>query len=118
MTTAEAPAPITKAPAVTVKHTPRKGAGWAVAETGHFRLFHATTPEAAEKLLRIAESARVAMARKWFGEEAGEWSPRCEVYVHADADAYAKATARPTQEPGHSTFEFARGTSAYAFTFG
>lgn len=93
-----------------IKHTPRQGTGWAVAETAHFRLHHTTTDAAAEALVKIAEAARVEMARRWFGEAAGEWSPRCDIYVHATAEAYAKATGRPTEEPGHSTFEFARGT--------
>src|SRR5204863_3822904 len=30
------------------------------------------------------------------------WAPRCDVYLHASAAAYAKATGKPVDGPGHS----------------
>jgi tetratricopeptide (TPR) repeat protein len=97
------------APAVSVKHTPRVGNGWAKAETTNFRIFHATDEEAAEKIARVAEATRVNMTRKWFGEEATDWSPRCDVYVHPSGQGYAKATGAPATAPGHSTIKQENG---------
>jgi hypothetical protein len=88
---------------VEVRHTPRQGGGWAVAETTNFRIFHRTTRETAARGARVAEATRVAMARKWFGEAPAGWSPRCDVYLHATAQDYARATGAQAWSPGHST---------------
>jgi hypothetical protein len=86
-----------------VKHTPAQGAGWAIAETANFRIFHRQSPDFAEKVAHIAESARVAMSRKWFGDMPPAWTPRCDVYLHATAKEYSQATPAPSWSPGHST---------------
>jgi hypothetical protein len=87
---------------VEVRHGKGQG-GWSVAETANFRVFHKTTPEAAARAARFAEATRVAMARKWFGEAPAGWSPRCDVYLHATAQDYARATGAQPWSPGHST---------------
>ena len=92
-------------PAVTVKHTPRVGNGWAKAETTNFRIFHAADEQTAEKIAQVAEATRVTMTRKWFGEEPTDWSPRCDVYVYPTKEGYAKSTAAPLASPGHSRIE-------------
>jgi hypothetical protein len=86
-----------------VRHTAAQGSGWAVAETTNFRIFHRQAPEFAEKVALIAESTRVAMARKWFGEVPPAWTPRCDVYLYATAQEYTRATPAPSWSPGHST---------------
>jgi hypothetical protein len=88
---------------IEVKHSPRQGGGWARAETTNFRIFHATSPETAERAARVAEATRLAMTRKWFGEAPATWSPRCDIYLHSTAQDYSKATGAPAQTPGHST---------------
>src|SRR5262249_47581915 len=98
------------APPVEVKHTPRKGAGWAVAETANFRIVHTQSQETAERVARTAEATRVTMARRWFGEAPAPWSPRCDVYLHANGADYAKATGHPAQSPGHTTISLDKGT--------
>jgi tetratricopeptide (TPR) repeat protein len=97
------------APAVNVKHTPRVGNGWARAETTNVRIFHATDEPTAEKIARVAEATRVNMTRKWFGEEAADWTPRCDVYVYPTGQGYAKATGAPATAPGHSTIKQENG---------
>jgi hypothetical protein len=92
-----------EAPAVEVRHAPRQGQGWAVAETANFRIFHNQSHELAERVARVAESTRSAMARKWFGDNSGAWNPRCDVYVHATGQDYSRATGVPATSPGHST---------------
>ncbi len=62
----------------------------------------------AERVARIAERTRAAMARKWFGEDAAPWSPRCNIYLYATAEEYARATGAPAMHPGHSRMEFDR----------
>ncbi|MBY0232168.1 MAG: hypothetical protein K2W96_23060 [Gemmataceae bacterium] len=66
---------------VDVRHTPREGTGWALAETANFRVFHAATEAQAARAARLAEAARTAMARKWLGEVPPAWVPRCDIYL-------------------------------------
>jgi hypothetical protein len=94
---------------VEVKHTPRKGGGWALAETANFRVFHTQSPEQAERVARAAESARLALAGKWLGEAPPAWSPRCDIYLHPNRTDYARATAAPESNPGHSTIKLEEG---------
>jgi hypothetical protein len=94
---------------IEVRHTPRKGAGWALAETTNFRIFHAQSAEQAERVARAAETARATMARKWLGEKLPVWSPRCDVYLHPTMTDYARATGKPEWSPGHSTLKLEGG---------
>jgi hypothetical protein len=88
---------------VEVRHVDRQADGWAVAETANFRVFHNQSREVAERVAQVAERTRAAMQRKWFGEAAGDWSPRCDLYVYATAQDYSQATGVPASSPGHST---------------
>jgi hypothetical protein len=91
-------------PAVAVRHTPRQpNQSYAVAETANFRIFHNQTREVAERAARAVEATRAAMSRKWFGDDGGTWNPRCDVYLHANAQDYSRATGVPATSPGHST---------------
>jgi tetratricopeptide (TPR) repeat protein len=94
---------------VEVKHTGAGGSGWSVAETPNFRVFHKQPRASAERAARIAEATRTAMTRKWFGEIPAAWSPRCDVYLHATATDYARATGAPAGSPGHSTMSLDGG---------
>jgi hypothetical protein len=95
---------------VEVRHTPRQDGGWAKAETANFRIFHTRTPEYAERAARIAEATRLAMSRKWFGDVPAPWSPRCDIYLHANLQAYKQATGAPDWlgVRGHSTLSHER----------
>jgi hypothetical protein len=88
---------------VEVKHTPAQGNRWAEAESANFRIIHRQSTELAEKVARIAESTRTAMSKKWFGDVPPAWSPKCTIYLHADADEYSRLTGAPRSHPGHST---------------
>ena len=94
---------------VEIRHTPRQQNGWAIAETANFRVYHTLQESEADRIIRIAEHTRVRMTRKWFGEEPQNWSPRCEVFIHANGGAYAKATGAPANAPGHSTISLESG---------
>jgi hypothetical protein len=94
---------------VTIQHTPRQGSGWALAETAHFRVFHATSVELAEKACRLAEATRAAMARKWFGNTLPAWTPRCDIYLHPTIKGYIQAGGREGS-PGHSSITLSQDT--------
>jgi hypothetical protein len=97
-------------PAVAVKHTPREGKGWALAETANFRVFHAQPQEAAEKAARLLEGTRAAMARKWLGAALPDWSPKCDVFLHPTSVGYMRAPGSPpAASPGHSTIQLDGG---------
>ena len=49
------------------------------------------------------------MSRKWFGEQPAAWSPRCDIFLHATGEGYAKETGAPAGAPGHSTIDLSSG---------
>jgi hypothetical protein len=87
---------------VAVRHVDRQPDGWAVAETANFRVFHNQSRDLAERVAQVAERTRSAMQRKWFGEASEDWSPRCDLYLHATAQEYSQARGVPANSPGHS----------------
>ncbi len=90
---------------IEVRHTPhQEGRSWAVAETADFRIYHNQSREIAERVARIAEAARAAAAKKWFGAPAPAWDEPCEIYLYASAEDYSLATGQPPQVAGHSSF--------------
>lgn len=100
--TAPAPAPKETA-AAKVKHTERDAGGWACAETANFRIYHTQPREVAEKAAQAAERTRTTISARWFGGFKDDWSPRCDIYLHASAQDYSQATGVPANSPGHST---------------
>ena len=94
---------------VTVRHGARTPEGWYVAETANFRIFHHQNRETAERAAQVAERTRLEMARKWLGEVEPAWNPRCDIYLHATAQDYSRATGVPANSPGHSTFHIEGG---------
>jgi hypothetical protein len=89
---------------IEIRHTPRgQGQAYALTETTNFRIYHNQPREVAEKAARVAEAARTAGYRKWFGDNGGTWNPRCDLYLHASAQDYTRATSQPPDCPGHSS---------------
>src|SRR5262245_15626427 len=43
------------------------------------------------------------MYERWAGPAGGNWSPRCEIYLHPTGADYAKTTGKPGEQCGHST---------------
>jgi hypothetical protein len=85
------------------------GAGWSVTQTANFRVFHKDAAEMAALLGQTAEQTRAATYRKWFGQAPSGWTPRCDIYLHANARDYSLVTGVPEAVPGHSTFQFDGG---------
>jgi hypothetical protein len=83
--------------------------GWEVAETANFRVLHRGQTALAADVGQTAEAARTAMYERWAGVPAAAWSPRCDIYLYATASDYSKATAKPSDGPGHSTVGITAG---------
>jgi hypothetical protein len=88
-----------------VQHKGRTKEGWQLAETAHFRIFHNQSKDYVEKVAAIAERTRKDMFRKWFNSDGPEWNPKCDIFLHANAQEYTRLTSVPSQSPGHSRFE-------------
>jgi hypothetical protein len=98
-----APAKADGGSAVTVRHAERGSNGWAVAETANFRVFHNETRDLAEQVARGAERTRLEVSRKWFNDDGEAWGSRCDLYLHATAQDYSRATGKPREWSAHST---------------
>ena len=72
-------------------------------ETANFRVLHNQPKDVAERAARVAEATRLAMSRKWFGDDGEVWNPRCDIYLFATADDYSRETKTTARSPGHST---------------
>jgi len=83
-------------PSATVNAIP---SGWKTIETSNFRILYQDQPEIAEEAGRMAEMSRHATFEKWSGPT-GRWTPRCDLYLHENATAFAVATKKPTNVPG------------------
>jgi tetratricopeptide (TPR) repeat protein len=88
-----------------VQHHPGSIQGWQMAETPHFRILHNQPRDFVEKAAHIAEHTRQEMYRKWFGNDGPEWTPKCDLYLHATAHDYSRLTGVPSTSPGHSRIE-------------
>ncbi len=92
-------------PTLEMRHVPAQGDGWATVETKNFRIWHNQPKEVAERAARVAEATRLAMSRKWFGDDGETWAKRCDVYLFATADDYSRGTNTTSRSPGHSTMD-------------
>src|SRR5262249_2624026 len=91
------------APEVVVRHAEHGANGWALAETANFRVFHNQARELAEQVARVAERTRTEMHKKWFGGTPEGGNPRCDIFLHANGQAYSQQTGKPAGSPGHSS---------------
>jgi hypothetical protein len=55
----------------------------------------------AQRVAEVAEHTRVAMQLKWFSGTS-VWTPKCDLYLHADGKQYSQATGQ-YNSPGHSS---------------
>ncbi len=77
--------------------------GWQTVETNNFRVLFQTAKKPAEDVSKAAEVLRTATFEKWFGPAGSNWSPRCDIWLHAGAAEYAKATNQSPASFGHSS---------------
>jgi hypothetical protein len=84
-------------------------AGWWVAESANFRVYHQEDSDLARKTARTAERARVAAYRKWFGKPAAAWQPRCDIFLHGSDSDYYQGLGLAAAPPGYSTIQMDAG---------
>lgn len=98
----------TGADAISVEHKGKNAQGWQTAETAHFRVLHrGEDQDFVDKVARTAEKTRRDMFRKWFGHDGTRWDSKCDLFLHATAAEYSKATGAPLDAPGHATIDWA-----------
>jgi hypothetical protein len=103
------PRSATVEPQWTVRDLGRTPEGWSVAESMNFRIYHNGPPDQVQRTAQVAEQTRWEMQRKWFGAHGPAWNPKCEIYLHATAQDYSRATGVPAGSPGHSSFQLDGG---------
>jgi hypothetical protein len=94
--------------AAAVRHLEQRVAGWSVAESDYFRIFHKQDRESAEKVVQVAERTRREMDHKWFGKDT-DWKLRCDLYLHPTAAEYSRATGKPASWTAHSSIKLEAG---------
>jgi hypothetical protein len=78
-------------------------------ESANFTVKFGANRELAEKVAAAAEKQRAAIFERWSGPAGKDWSPRCEIVLHATADDYSRATKQPAEGTGHSAVKLAEG---------
>jgi hypothetical protein len=66
----------------------------------------------ADEVLRAAEAARQDVFQRWSGPAGGDWSPKCEIVLHATAEAFAAATGMPASATGRAEVKLSEGRVA------
>jgi len=82
-----------------------------VIETASFRVHHPGNRDVAETIAKKAESLRKDIFERWSGPPSGPWSLKCDIFIHATAEDYARATGRPTASTGNATIRLSDGTA-------
>ena len=80
-----------------------------VIETASVRVHHGGNRELGEAVAKAAEAGRQQIFERWSGPPGGAWAPKCDVVIHATADAYAKATGKPAALTGHASVQLTGG---------
>ncbi|MDY3563498.1 hypothetical protein R5W23_005110 [Gemmata sp. JC673] len=80
-----------------------------VLETASFRVHHGGDRALGEAVAKAAEANRKATFERWSGPPGGAWNPKCDVVIHATADAYAAATGKPAALTGHASVSLTNG---------
>ncbi len=63
----------------------------------------------AEEVIRAAETVRQDVFKRWSGPAGGDWTPKCEIVLHATAEAFAAATGLPATATGRAEVKLSGG---------
>lgn len=100
-------ATIGKSPVRTNTHKPT---GWFAHESPSFRVYCHTNGTDAKRLSEACEALRSQLQETWYGSAGEEWSPRCNVVVHATVTEYvAQLGPASRQSSGCATVDVERG---------
>jgi len=84
--------------------------GWLVQESNTFRVFCMPDLPEAKRLPEACETLRRQLQDTWFGAAAADWSPRCDVVVHASVAGYVRELgAGSRNSSGCATLDIKRG---------
>ena len=100
--------------AVEVKHSKTAGAPLCRRGVGEFPHLPQWRRDPAAQVAKTAETARASVQKKWFGRILEEWTPKCDIYLHATADVYSRETGQPGSIPGHATWALGASASSCA----
>lgn len=78
-------------------------------ESASFTVKYTGNKDLAEKVSAAADAERGKIFERWSGPAGANWSPRCEIVLHATAESYAQATGQPAARTGHATVRLAEG---------
>lgn len=81
------------------------------AETASISVTHQGHAELASAVSKAAEKYRKSISEKWFGPAGGNWSPKCEITLHATAASFAAATNMSDKATGKSDVSLENGTA-------
>jgi hypothetical protein len=104
-----------RAKAGTANVTPTGGSTGPVATTGDvietpsFRIHHGGNRALGDEVAKAVEVGREQIFKRWSGPPSGAWQPKCEIVIHSNADAYARATRKPAGLTGHATVRLTNG---------
>jgi hypothetical protein len=87
----------------------RAADSWEVVEGPSFRVRHHGANHLAEEIATVAEAKRADLFARWSGPPGGDWGPKCDIYLHADAAALHEATQQPLGATGHATVHLKAG---------
>ncbi|MBI3411301.1 MAG: hypothetical protein HY040_23450 [Planctomycetes bacterium] len=79
---------------VVIRYLDKKVNGLSVAETPHFRILHDQDKKIVETVGKVAESSRVALQKKWFGDVSNDWDGKCSIYLHGSLKDYTGKTGQ------------------------
>lgn len=83
-----------------------------VIETASFRVRHNGNREIGESIAKAVESLRKNSFERWSGPSPAGWEPKCEIVLHTNGEAFAKASGKPTTGTGHASIRIAAGRVA------
>jgi hypothetical protein len=76
--------------------------GWEVVEVASFRVRHRGAKKLAEAVAEAAEARRADIFARWSGPPGGAWGPKCDIFLHGDANGLAEDTNQPVGATGHA----------------
>ncbi len=86
---------------------------WQTWETPNFRIYYRGTPRLVQVVAATTERARAEQFDRWAGHLPDAlrrpWSPKCEVFLHAQADSFRDATGQRSSAEGITTIRTRMG---------
>lgn len=90
--------------------TTYRHAGWHVAETTNFRLYHALPEQRACDLVERCETMRTQLRKAWLmSDDTTSWTPKCDVFLYASPSHFQRGTGNPPDRMGYASLNVGKG---------